>query len=81
MDDYLESTPTVEEASNKTKDLVKLFVKSEFQLTKFGSSTNQHPTEIEPKLTPNHEKAIPNADESNVTMLCDSNGITHLISL
>ena len=63
MDDYLESSPTAEEASNKAKDLVIILAKGGFKLTKFVFNVDQLPTELEPNLTPNQEKAIPSADE------------------
>ena len=66
MDDYLESSPTVEEASNKAKEIVKLLAKGGFKLYKFVSNLNQLPTELESNLTPNQEKAIPSANESHV---------------
>ena len=56
----------MEEASNKAKDLVKLLAKGRFKLTKFVSNLNQLPTELEPNLTLNQEKAIPSANESHV---------------
>ena len=63
MDDYLESSPTVEDASNKAKDLVKLLAKGGFKLTKFVSNVSQLPTKLEPDLTSNQEKEIPIAEE------------------
>ena len=63
MDDYLESSPTVEDASNKAKDLVKLLAKGGFKLTKFVSNVSQLPTKLEPDLTSNEEKEIPSAEE------------------
>ena len=53
MDNYLESSPTVEEASNKAKKLVTLLAKDGLKLTKFDSNVDQLPIELEPKLTPN----------------------------
>ena len=53
MDDYLESSPTEEEASNKAKHLVKLLAKGGFKLTKFVSNVSQLPTKLEPDLTSN----------------------------
>ena len=48
MDDYLESSPTVTEASNKAKDLVKLLALGGFKLTKFVSNVPSFPVEVEP---------------------------------
>ena len=48
MDDYLESGPTVTEASNKAKDLVELFALGGFKLTKFVSNVPSIPIEVEP---------------------------------
>ena len=67
MDDYLESSPTVEEASNKAKDLVALLAKGGFNLTKFVSNINHLPAELQQsgELAPTDEKVIPKPDESS----------------
>ena len=67
MDDYLESSPTVEEASNKTKDLVKMLAKDGFNLTKFVSNINHLPAELphSGKPAPTNAKVIPKPDESS----------------
>ena len=68
MDDYLEWSPYVEEASNK--DLVKILARRGFKLTKFVSNVSQPPTDFEADLTSNREKAKPGADEcSHVLVL------------
>ena len=66
MDDYLESSPTVEEASNKAKDLVTLLAKGGFNLTKFVSNITNLPAELQQssELAPTDEKVIPKPDES-----------------
>ena len=67
MDGYLESSPTVEEASNKAKDMVALLAKSGFNLTKFVSNITHLPAELQQsgELTPTDEKVIPKPDESS----------------
>ena len=66
MDDYLESSPTVEEASNKAKDLVTLLAKGGFNLTKFVSNINHLPAELQQsgELVPTVGK-VPKQDESS----------------
>ena len=67
MDDYLESSPTVEEASNKAKDLVTLLAKGGFNLTKFVSNINHLGAELQQsgELAPTDEKMIPKPEESS----------------
>ena len=67
MDDYLESSPTVEEASNKAKDLVALLAKGGFNLTKFVANINHLSAELQQsgELAPTDEKVIPKPDESS----------------
>ena len=48
MNDYLESSPTVSEASSKAKDIVKLLALGGFKLTKFVSKVPSIPVEVEP---------------------------------
>ena len=48
MDDYLESSPTAEEAIQKAKDLTKLLSIGEFKLTKFMSNDSNILQQIEP---------------------------------
>ena len=47
MDDYLKSSPTVEEATRKLKDLVKLLSLGGFKLTKFVSNVHTNPLQLE----------------------------------
>ena len=65
MDDYLESSPTVEEASNKAKDLVTLLAKGGFNLTKFVSNITHLPAELQQsgELALTDEKVLPKQDE------------------
>ena len=67
MDDYLESSPTVEEASNKAKDLVTMLAKGGFNLTKFVSNIDHLPAELQHsgKSAPADAKVIPKPDESS----------------
>ena len=73
MDDYLESRPTVEEDSNRAKDLVKLLARGGFKRTKFVSNVSKLPTEHEPDLTSNREKTIPSADDVSHVLGLKSN--------
>ena len=65
MDDYLESSPTAIEASNKAKDLVKMLALGGFKLTKFVSNVPSIPIEVDPnsdtRIT--EEKEIPTAEK------------------
>ena len=67
MDDYLESSPTVEEASNKAKDLVTMLAKGGFNLTKFGSNIDHLPAELQHSgnSAPADAKVNPKPDESS----------------
>ena len=67
MDDYLESSPTVEEASNKAKDLVTMQAKGGFNLTKLVSNIDHLPVELQhsSKPAPADAKVIPKPDESS----------------
>ena len=67
MDDYLESSLTVEEASNKAKDLVTMLAKGGFNLTKFVSNINHLPAELQHsgKPAPADAKVILKPDESS----------------
>ena len=64
---YMESSPTVEEASNKAKDLVALLAKGGFNLTKFVSNIAHLPPDLQQsgELAPTDEKVIPKPDESS----------------
>ena len=67
MDDYLESSLTVEEATRKAKDLVTLLSLSlgGFKLTKFVSNVPSIPVKLEPRSNaPTEVKEIPNTEES-----------------
>ena len=65
MDDYLESSPTANEASNKAKDLVKMLALGGFKLTKFVSNVPSIPIEVDPNsdTRTTEEKEIPTAEE------------------
>ena len=67
MDDYLESSPTVAEATQKAKDLVQLLSLGGFKLTKFVSNVPNIPSEIEPNnaLTATEVKEIPKTEEAS----------------
>ena len=67
MDDYLESSPTVEEATQKATDLVELLALGGFKLTKFVSNVPSIPKHLEPSsnaATP-EQKEIPTTEESS----------------
>ena len=66
MDDYLESSPTIEEATRKAKDLVKLLSLGGFKLTKFVSNVRTIPPQVEtdPSI-PTETKEIPSTEESS----------------
>ena len=49
MDDYLESSPTVNEATQKAQDLVDILEKGGFKLTKFVSNVPSLVNRVEPK--------------------------------
>ena len=65
MDDYLESSPTVEEASNKAKDLVTMLAKGGFNLTKFVSNIEHLPAELQHSGNSVDAKVIPKPGESS----------------
>ena len=67
MDDYLESSPTAEEAAQKAKDLVKMLSIGGFKLTKFVSNDPKILSQIEPdsENQSNDEKQLPTQDESS----------------
>ena len=66
MDDYLESSPTADEATQKEKDLVKLLSLGGFNLTKFVSNDRYILQQIEPnsECQPNDGKQLPTTEES-----------------
>ena len=65
MDDYLESSPTANEASNKAKDLVKMLAIGGFKLTKFVSNVPSIPIEVDPNrdTRTTEEKEIPTVEK------------------
>ena len=67
MDDYLESSPTADEATQKAKDLVKLLSLGGFNLTKFVSNDRNILQQIEPnsERQPNDGKQLPTTEESS----------------
>ena len=76
-DDYLESSPTVEEASNKAKDLVTLLAKGGFNLAKFVPNINHLPAELQQsgELAPTDEKVLPKPDESSHVLGLEGNHV------
>ena len=72
MDDYLESSPTVEEAARKAQDLVKLLTLGGFTLTKFVSNAPSVLTQLEP----NRE-----SPEKQLKTLPTSEGSSHVLGL
>ena len=50
MDYYLESSATIDEATNKAQDLVKILSKGFFTLTKFVSNVPNLPYHLDPKI-------------------------------
>ena len=69
MDDYLESSQTVEQATRKTQDLVKLLNLSIFTLTKFKTNVPSHSSQFQQDRKPpeNDMKVLPTiADSSHV---------------
>ena len=66
MDDYLESSPTAEEATQKAEDLVKLLSLGGFKLTKFLSNVPTIPPQLEADPTsPTEGKEIPSTENSS----------------
>ena len=67
MDDYLESSPTADEATQKAKDLVKLLSLGGFNLTKFVSKDRNILQQIKPnsECQPNDGKQLPTTEESS----------------
>ena len=63
MEDYLESSPTANEASNKAKDRVNILALGGFQLTKIVSNVPSIPIEVHPNsdTRTTEEKEIPTA--------------------
>ena len=66
MDDYLESSSTVEEAARKAKDLVALLSLGGFKLTKIVSNVPCIPAMVQPDFkAPTKVKEIPNTEDSS----------------
>ena len=66
MDDYLESSPTAEKATQKAKDLVKLLSLGGFKLTKFVSNVPTIPPQLEADPTsPTEGKKIPSTENAS----------------
>ena len=66
MDDYLESSPTAEEATRKAKDLVNLLSLGGFKLTKFVSNVPTIPPQLEADpLSPTEGKEIRSTENSS----------------
>ena len=67
MDDYLESSPTAEEATKNATDLVKLLSLGGFNLTKFVSNDHNILQQIEPNSEHqlNDSKQLPTTEESS----------------
>ena len=67
MDDYVESGPTAEEATQKAKDLVKLLSLCGFNLTKFVSKDPKILQQIDSnsEYQPNDGKQLPTTEESS----------------
>ena len=66
MDDYLESCPTVEEATRKAEDLVKLLLLGGFKLTKLVSNVPSIPAQLATDPTTATEvKEIPSGEKSS----------------
>ena len=77
IDDYLKSCPTVEEASRKAEDLVKLLSPGGFKLTKFVSNVPSIPAQMETDPTPATEvKEISSGEESSHVLELEWNHAT-----
>ena len=65
MDDYLKSSPTAIEASNKADDLVEMLALGGFKLTKFVSNVPSIPIEVDPNsdTRTTEEKENPTAEK------------------
>ena len=65
VDDYLESSPTAEEATRKAKNLVKMISLGGFQLTNFVSNVPTIPPQLEADPTPTEGREIPSNENSS----------------
>ena len=64
MDDHLESSPTVDEATKKAQDLVEMLTKGGFKLTKFVINVPSMVNSVDPNSQPNElKKNVLAADE------------------
>ena len=72
MDDYLESSPTANEASYKAKDLLQMLALGGFKLTKFVSNVPSILIEVDPnsdqRTTVEKEKEIPIAEKFSLVL-------------
>ena len=73
MDDYLESSPAVNEATNKAQVLVEMLAKSGFKLTKFVSNV--------PSLIDNVHPSFQLSTESTEKVLATDAETSHILSL
>ena len=72
MDDYLESSPTVNEATTKAQDLVEMLAKGGFKLTKFVSNVPSLVNNVDPKSklpTNSTEKVLATDEETTSHVL------------
>ena len=68
MNDYLESSPTVNEATKKAQDLVEMLAKGGFKLTKFVSNVSSLVNNVDPKSqlpTDSTEKVLATDEETS----------------
>ena len=83
MNDYLESSPTINEAVRKAKDLVKLLLLGGFKLMKFVSNVRSIPPQVETNSkTPTETKETPSTVESSHVLRLKwiHNSGTHVVS-
>ena len=83
MDEHLESSPTIDEAARKAKDLVKLLLLGGFKVTKFVSNVHTIPPQVETNSkTPTETKEIPSTEESShvLGLKWIHNSDTHVVS-
>ena len=73
MDDYLESSPTINEATKKAQDLVEMLAKGGFNLTKFVSNV--------PRLVKIVESKYQLPAESNEKVLVTDEDTSHVLGL
>ena len=71
MDDYLESCPTLNEATKKAQDLVEMLAKGGFKLTKFVSNVPSLVNSVDPKSqlpTDSTEKILATGEETSYVL-------------